>query len=123
MNVRPIAPHLQIYRLPLAAIISIVHRFVGAALFTATVVTAIYCVLWTVNINLNWLNGIIFSWFGKLKLSGLTAMIVFYALAEIRYILWGVNIGLSPTFVHISNGLILAFTGVFSVLCWTQIWG
>jgi succinate dehydrogenase / fumarate reductase cytochrome b subunit len=29
---RPLSPHLQVYRLPLLAILSILHRMTGAAL-------------------------------------------------------------------------------------------
>lgn len=37
-NNRPLSPHLDVYRLPLSALISIVHRGTGAFLTIGTVV-------------------------------------------------------------------------------------
>ena len=45
-NNRPLSPHLQVYRLPLTAIVSITHRMTGVAL----VFGMLYLVLWLVGI-------------------------------------------------------------------------
>lgn len=120
---RPLSPHMQIYRLPLAAVISIAHRIMGAVLFVSAVVIALFCLAWIAHINFSWITNLIFSWLGKIKATWLIVGVVFYGLAEIRYIIWGVNQGISPTFVSASNVLIVATTFVISAMCWIKIWG
>jgi succinate dehydrogenase / fumarate reductase cytochrome b subunit len=119
---RPLSPHLQIYKLPLAAIVSISHRVMGAIFFVSAIVIALMCLVWFTGINLTWMSSLIFSWLGKLKMTWLVLGVVFYALAEIRYIIWELNMGMSPTFVNISNLTILLLTAAISMGCWIKIW-
>ncbi len=120
---RPLSPHLQIYKLPLAAIITISHRVMGGVLFVSAVVIALLCLTWFAHINFNWITALIFSWLGKIKATWLIVGVIFYALAEIRYIIWGLNHGISPTFVNTSSALIVAATFVISAMCWIKMWG
>jgi len=39
---RPLSPHLQVYRLPLTALMSIMHRVTGAALALGTIIIAAF---------------------------------------------------------------------------------
>lgn len=120
---RPLSPHLQIYKLPLAAIISISHRVMGAVLFVSAIVISLLCFVWLAHINFSWVTSLIFSWLGKIKATWLIVGVIFYALAEIRYIVWGLNHGISPTFVRASNILIVVTTVAISMMCWVKMWG
>lgn len=119
---RPLSPHLQIYKLPLAAIISISHRMMGGVFFAAGIFVALICLAWVSHINMSWLSAIVFSWFGKIKAAWLVVGVIFYAMAELRYITWGMNYGLTPAFVTTSNILIMLGTTVISTICWVKIW-
>jgi succinate dehydrogenase / fumarate reductase cytochrome b subunit len=123
MTDRPLSPHLQIYKLPLAAVISISHRIIGVIIVVSAVVIALFCLAWLAHINLSWSTNLIFSWLGKLKATWLIAAVIFFALAEVRYIIWGLNCGINPTFVKISNIAILATTFIISLACWVKMWG
>lgn len=120
---RPLSPHLQIYKLPLAAIISISHRIMGAVFFVSGLVIALMCLGWIAGINLTWASVLIFSWLGKVKITWLVFGVIFYALAEIRYTIWEMNMGMSPTFVSMSNLAIVLSTIITSLVCWVKIWG
>lgn len=120
---RPLSPHMQIYKLPLAAIISISHRIMGAVLFVSAVIIALLCLAWFAHINFSWMTNLVFSWLGKIKATGLIVGVVFYALAEIRYIIWGLNHGITPTFVNTSNVAIVGATFIISFVCWLKMWG
>lgn len=119
---RPLSPHLQIYKLPLAAIISISHRAMGAIFFVSAVVTALISLVWLTGINLTWMSPLIFSWLGKVKMTWLVLGVIFYALAEVRYTVWELNMGMSPTFVNTTNVAILLITLIISMGCWVRIW-
>lgn len=114
---RPLSPHLQIYRLPLAARISITHRIIGVAFFAASFVVSLYCLMTVVGFDLIWLDVLLFSAFAKIKLSFLAGALCFYIVSELRYIFWGFNLGISPAFINVSNILIVSaglLAGVFS---------
>ena len=119
---RPLSPHLQIYKLPLAAMISISHRAMGGVFFAAGFVIALICFAWLAHVNMDWLSVIVFSWFGKIKAAWLIIGVAFYAMAELRYITWGMNYGMTPTFVSSSNILIVAGTLAASTICWIKMW-
>jgi succinate dehydrogenase / fumarate reductase cytochrome b subunit len=42
MSERPLSPHLQVYRLPVTALLSITHRFTGVALSVGTVLWVLF---------------------------------------------------------------------------------
>lgn len=123
MITRPLSPHLQIYKLPLAALISISHRFAAVVIFAAMALAALYAVLFVFGINLSGVNLIAFSKIGKVFISLLSLCVSFYCAAEARYVVWGFNKGLSPRFVEISNHTILIATLVLFLLCVKNIWG
>lgn len=122
MNLRPLSPHLQIYRLPLAAIVSISHRIFGGVLFASGIAIALYCLLILSGLDIEWLDALIFSTVAKIKLSALAVVLGFYAAAEMRYILWTLNIGFTPLFVHLSNLLIVTAALVIGIMCWIPMW-
>ncbi len=92
---RPLSPHLQVYRLPLTAITSILTRITGNALILGALLIA-----W-------WLfaaaagpgpyavaNGVVTSWIGRLVLLGSIWALWFHALAGLRHLWFDTGRGL-----------------------------
>ncbi|MDP5308299.1 succinate dehydrogenase, cytochrome b556 subunit [Paracoccus spongiarum] len=92
---RPLSPHLQVYKLPLAAVTSILTRITGHAL-----VAGILLIVW-------WLVGavsgprafaaadwVVRSWLGFLILTGSAWALWYHALAGIRHLFYDAGIGL-----------------------------
>lgn len=92
---RPLSPHLQVYKLPLAAVTSILTRITGHAL-----VAGILLLVW-------WLVGavsgprafatadwVVRSWLGFLILTGSAWALWYHALAGIRHLFYDAGIGL-----------------------------
>ncbi len=120
MQSRPTSPHLKIYRLPIAAYISIIHRFIGCGIYLAGLFLAIYMTL----LSQGWgsdLDMLARSWFGVFILTSLMIVLYFYFFAEIRYIIWGISKGFSTAFVRYSNWVILILTGLFGVALITKV--
>lgn len=92
---RPLSPHLQVYRLPMAAVTSILIRITGHAL-----VAGIVLLVW-------WLaaaatgpgafacaNWVMTSWLGFLVMLGSTWALWFHFLGGIRHLLYDAGYGL-----------------------------
>ncbi len=111
---RPLSPHLQIYKLPLTAYVSIGNRAAGvvnciAMVLLVSVIAAASgagdssTILWLVN-----------SWFGKLVLFGFTLSLYFHICNGIRHLFWdvghGFDVDTATKTAKVSIGVAVALT-------------
>ena len=96
---RPLSPHLQIYRMPLTAITSILTRITGNAL----IVGALLIVWWLLAASSSpeyfaLADGVITSWFGDLVMTLSVLALWYHTLAGVRHLIWDTGRGLDlPT--------------------------
>jgi succinate dehydrogenase / fumarate reductase cytochrome b subunit len=86
---RPLSPHLQIYRLPLTAILSIIHRATGVAITLGM----IYLVVWLMGIAegppaFQDTQAFLDSGFGRLLLFLWTFALFFHFVHGVRHLIW-----------------------------------
>ena len=114
---RPLSPHLQVYRLPVAAVTSILTRITGHAL-----VAGILLIVW-------WLVGavsgpeafamadwVVRSWLGFLILTGSAWALWYPTLAGIRHLFYDAGIGLEIDESRKSSWAIIIGSGVLTLL-------
>lgn len=116
---RPISPHLQIYKLPLTAILSICHRASG-------VVNSIGALL-LVYVLAKAAGGadsfataqwVLTSWFGMLILFGFTLSLYYHFCNGIRHLFWDVGMGLDLEMANKSAKVTLVAAAALTVLTW-----
>ena len=119
----PVSPHLQIYRLPLAAVLSISHRITGVLLTAAAVALAFLVAaaayapaLWQVA-----MAGLQHP-LGQVVLIAWTFALAFHLCTGIRHLVWDACIGLGMPAVQASNWLVLAGSTALTVAVWAWIW-
>ena len=121
---RPLSPHLQVYRLPLAGILSFAHRTTGVALALGAL--ALAC----------WINAAAYGpdtfyqaqalmghWFSRLLLLGWTLSLFFHLCNGIRHLFWDAGIGLEIEQVNMSGWLVLIGTILLTLLSWLAGYG
>lgn len=116
---RPLSPHLQHYKLPITAYLSISHRITG-------VINSVGIVLLVLLIasaagspeSYDFMGGIASSWFGKLILFGLTMTLYYHLCNGIRHLFWDVGYGFELDTAQKSGYLCLAAAGTLSVITW-----
>lgn len=118
-NNRPTSPHLQIYRLPLTAKMSISHRITGVFLSAGLVITVLFLLAlaggqssWQVAHNL------LSSWFGQLVLFGFTLVLNYHMCNGIRHLLWDIGHGFSLQAAERNNKIVLLASVVITLLVW-----
>jgi len=91
---RPLSPHLQIYRLTLTMVMSIVHRATGAVLYVGTLLLAwwLLAIASGPNAYLTF-QSVAGSWIGRLVLFGYTWALIHHMLGGIRHFLWDLGYG------------------------------
>lgn len=91
-NTRPLSPHLQVYRLPMTALMSITHRITGAVLSGGFLLIAALLVAAAVSPQcfdtvMTFAKGPI----GTIVLLGWAAALYYHALNGIRHLIWDMN--------------------------------
>jgi len=118
-NNRPTSPHLQIYRLPLTAIMSISHRATGVFLSVGLVFTVL-CLTALANGESSWefFHGILRNWFGQLVLFGFTLVLNYHLCNGIRHLFWDIGYGFTLEAASLANKLVLIAAVVLTLLVW-----
>lgn len=116
---RPLSPHLQVYRLPLLAILSILHRATGIALS----VGALYLATWVIYAASTPKAYAMFQEFngsivGRIVLGG-WLFSAFYHLANgIRHLFWDVGYGFEIKDAERSAWIVIVLSLVATAASW-----
>ena len=94
---RPLSPHLQVYKLTLTMMMSIVHRITGAALYFGMLLLAWWLIAAASGpnayANVEWFIG---SLIGRLVLLGYTWALIHHMLGGIRHLIWDTLHAIEP---------------------------
>ena len=117
---RPLSPHLQIYKLPISARMSILHRITGIALSAGSLLLVCWILAVAIGDQGGYarLMGFMGSWFGRLLLFGWTVALFYHLLNGIRHLFWDAGRGFDLATVRTSGTVVLAGSGALSLLVW-----
>jgi succinate dehydrogenase / fumarate reductase, cytochrome b subunit len=116
---RPLSPHLQVYRLPFLAILSILHRATGIALS----VGAIYLAVWVACAASNPRTYALFQSFnvsivGRIVLGGWIFSAFFHMFNGIRHLFWDAGYGFELKDADRSGAIVVVLSLVCTVAAW-----
>lgn len=116
---RPMSPHLQIYKLPFSAKLSILHRGTGAVLFFALLLM-IWVLLSAANGAESWesMHKLLSSWFGYIVLFGFSFSLFYHLGNGIRHLFWDIGKGLEPDQAKKSGQALVAGSILLTLLTW-----
>jgi succinate dehydrogenase / fumarate reductase, cytochrome b subunit len=116
---RPLSPHLQIYRFPLAQVLSILHRLAGVALSAGTLLMVWWLVAAATGENaFATVQGFVGSPFGWLLLFGWTVALFFHFFNGLRHLAWDVGRGFEKHEYTATGWAVVIATGAATVLVW-----
>ena len=119
---RPLSPHLQVYRLPLLALLSIAHRLTGLALAVGTFLLVWWLVAAATGPEAYaTVQGVISSVIGRLLLFGWTLALFYHLCNGIRHLFWDAGYGFGLKAAYASGWAVLAAAVVLTLLAW--VWG
>jgi len=95
---RPLSPHLQVYRLTLTMMMSIVHRMTGVSLYVGTLLVAWWLIAAASGPNgyaaVQWFMG---TFIGQLILFLYTWALIHHMLGGVRHLIWDTGHGFGPS--------------------------
>ena len=118
-SARPLSPHLQVYRLPLAAWLSISHRITGVGLTLGTLLLTWWVAAAAYGHDAYaTFAGFIGSPFGYLILFGFSVALFFHLCNGIRHLLWDAGKNFSIAETKRSNVFVIAGTVILTAIAW-----
>lgn len=116
---RPLSPHLQIYRLPLVAIMSITHRITGIALSAGTILLVIWLGSAAYGPEAyDQVSACLASPLGMIVLFGFSAAFYYHLCNGIRHLVWDAGRGFELATVKRANRLVLLAAIVLTLGTW-----
>ena len=119
---RPLSPHLQVYRLPLTALMSISHRATGFAMAAGTLM-----VVWLLlaaatgpgaYADFQWFAGTIV---GKVLLFGWSAALFYHMCNGVRHLLWDMGYLFKLENARKANYAVLAVAALLTGIFWWSV--
>ena len=116
---RPMSPHIQVYKLPITAKLSILHRGTGGALFLGLILMVAILVAAASGAD-SWatMHTFLSSFIGKLILFGFTFSLYYHLCNGVRHLFWDIGIGLDLHLARQSGLAVLAASVVLTLLTW-----
>jgi succinate dehydrogenase / fumarate reductase cytochrome b subunit len=118
-RLRPLSPHLQIYKPMLTMMMSIVHRITGSALYFGMLLLAWWLIAAASGPNayayVEWFMG---SLIGRLMLFGYTWALLHHMLGGIRHLIWDTGHGLEPAEREMLTLATLIGSIAFTLILW-----
>lgn len=114
---RPLSPHLQVYRLPLTALMSISHRITGCGL-----AAGLLLLTWWVTAaafgepEYAQVEDVMGSWFGQLILLGFAFALFFHLCNGIRHLFWDAGKGFDLKDTDRANVMVLVGAVVLTLI-------
>ena len=121
---RPLSPHLQVYKLPLTALMSISHRVTGAALSIGTIlVTAFFIAAASGEAEYNFVMGLATSALGTIILFLWSFALYFHMCNGIRHMFWDIGKNFDKAGANRSNYYVIAGALALTALTWIAACG
>lgn len=121
---RPLSPHLQVYRLPMTALMSISHRATGYGMAVGTLM-----VVWLLVAAASGDDAYnTFQWFvntllGKALLVGWSVALFYHMANGVRHLVWDTGAALTLDGARKAGLVVLAATVVMTALFWWAVCG
>lgn len=116
---RPLSPHLQVYRLPLTAVMSITHRATGAFLVLGALVLALWMLaLASGEPAYERMHGVITSLPGQVLLFAWTFSLFYHLCNGVRHLLWDFGYGFELKEADLSGYIVIATAVLLTLVVW-----
>ncbi len=116
---RPLSPHLQVYRLPLPALLSISHRATGLVLAAGSLLFTYWLAAVAAGPEaLARAQALLGSIPGRVLLFAITFSLFYHLGNGIRHLFWDAGVGFDLSTVHRSGVVVIVFSVVLTGVAW-----
>lgn len=110
-NRRPLSPHATIYRWPLNAVLSILHRVTGVGLVVGAILTIWWLLAATTSDSyFYFVNSLLTSFLGDIVLVGSLLALWYHGCNGVRHLIWDIGYGFEARHVRTTGWMAIAAT-------------
>lgn len=121
---RPLSPHLQVYKLPLTAKLSITHRITGAGLAVGTILVTAFLLSAAISEEAyDFAMSIATSPLGVAVLFFWSLALYFHMCNGIRHMIWDMGKNFSKVSAHKSNYFVILAALICTAVTWAIAYG
>ncbi len=121
-SLRPLSPHLQVYRPLINMVMSILHRITGSALYFGTLLLAWWLVAAAIGPDyFEFVNGIFGSILGRIVLIGYTWALLHHLLGGIRHFIWDTGRGFDIETVNLLSWSTIVLSLTLTAAIWIAV--
>jgi len=116
---RPLSPHLQVYKIQMTSLLSILHRFTGMVLYGG----AIFCALWFLALAAGpqaheAMREFVLHPIGLILLMGLSFSFFYHLCNGMRHLLWDAGVGYDLSAVYKTGWIVIIFSFILTGFAW-----
>ncbi len=117
--VRPLSPHIQIYRWTLTMVLSILHRASGVALYIGTLLLVWWLLAAATGpAAYGQVQDTASAWYGQLILFGYSWALFHHMLGGVRHLIWDTGHGFDPDTVEILAWISAILPFILTLVAW-----
>jgi succinate dehydrogenase / fumarate reductase cytochrome b subunit len=118
-NNRPLSPHLQVYKIQITSLLSILHRFTGMILYGG----AVFFILWLLMLaqgpqSYEAMRSFLLHPGGLIFLMGLSFSFFYHLCNGIRHLCWDMGVGYELSVVKKTAWAVVLLSFFFTSLTW-----
>ena len=122
MSIRPLSPHLLVYRWQVTSVLSILHRGTGLFLVLGTAMIAYWVIALALDQTIfssyqTWLGSVV----GKVLLAGWSFSLFYHWANGIRHLLWDVGWGYEIERVYMTGWIVVSISVILTGLLWLSV--
>ena len=123
-DLRPLSPHLQVYRPQVTSVLSIAHRMTGVVLAFA----ALLLTYWLASAaygpeSFARAQVLMESWVGRLVLFGFTFSLFYHLCNGVRHLGWDMGWGFDLVKLRLTGVIVIIASMALTVLSWMMAYG
>ncbi len=118
---RPLSPHLQVYRLPMLALLSITHRATGVFLSVAALIFPVILITLAYGPETySCTQSALSAWYGRLFLFLVSFSLLYHMFNGIRHLFWDIGKNLEVKDAEFSGYLVIIASLLLTIVVWSM---
>lgn len=116
---RPLSPHIQVYKVQITSLLSILHRGTGLVLYGGTVIWAFWFIALGAGAqNYEKIQALLLSPFGLLILLGWSFSFFYHLCNGIRHLMWDLGVGYELPMVRMTGWIVVLTSFLLTGAVW-----
>ena len=116
---RPLSPHLQVYKIQITSLLSILHRGTGIVLYGGSIVWALwFTALAAGPQSYEAIQAFLLSPIGLIILMGWSFSFFYHLCNGIRHLMWDIGLGYEMSAVRLTGWMVVGMSGILTLISW-----